>query len=309
MTEAAGREARADGASYVTPLTPTREAPLDVLVAGCGWLGTEIARTLAARGDRVTGIRRDPGRARELLAIGVEPLALDLAAPGAVDRIPGVDAIVACQAAGADGEGPYRTAYVTANLALLAAAARGGTRAFVYTGSTGVFGQRDGSDVHEATPPAPASPAAAVLVEAEALVRGASSRGLRPAVMRLTGLYGPGRAGIVERVRSGRLALGPGDGAWMNFCHRADAVAFVLAALDRGAPGALYHGSDSRPARRREVVEWVSRRLGIDPPRTDAPAADGPDRRILSERTRLELGVKLLYPSLDDGLAELVGAG
>ena len=280
-----------------------------VVVAGCGWLGTEIARALVARGDRVTGIRRDPARAKELLQLGVEPLALDLAAAGAEARLPAVDAVVACQAAGADGEAPYRAAYVTANAALLDAAARDGGRAFVYTGSTGVFGQRDGSDVDEATPPAPASPAAGVLVEAEALVRGASRGSLRTAVVRLSGLYGPGRAGIVERVRSGRHALGPGDGAWMNFCHRADAVAFVLAALDRGAPGGVYHASDARPARRREVVEWVSRRLGIEPPRTDRSAPPGPDRRILSERTRRDLGVTLRYPSLDDGLAELIASG
>ena len=106
-------------------------------------------------------------------------------------------------------------------------------------------------------------------------------------------------------MRSGALALGPGDGAWMNFCHRDDAVAFVLAALARSAPGAIHHGSDARPARRREVVEWISARLGIPPSRSERPAA-GPDRRILSERTRAELGVELRWPSFSDGLAPLI---
>jgi nucleoside-diphosphate-sugar epimerase len=278
---------------------------MHVLVAGCGWLGTAIATALVARGDRVTGIRRDAGRASALAPLGIEPLSLDLAAPGAADRLPAVDAVVACQAAGADGPDAYRAAYVDANRALLVAAARARIRAFVYTGSTGVFGQRDGSDVDEFTPPEPASPAAAVLVEAEALVREASGGGLRTAVVRLSGLYGPGRAGLLDRVRSGRHALGPGDGAWMNFCHREDAVAFVLAALDRGAAGAVYHGSDAAPARRREVVEWVAARLGIPPPRTGT-AAPGPDRRILSEWSRRELGLTLAFPSFKDGFAALV---
>ncbi|WP_242346001.1 NAD-dependent epimerase/dehydratase family protein [Anaeromyxobacter terrae] len=278
---------------------------MHVLVAGCGWLGTALARRLVERGDRVTGIRRDPGRAEALRALRVEPLAVDLAVRGAAARLPDVDAIVACQAAGADGALAYRAAYVEANRALLAAAARGGARAFVYTGSTGVFGQRDGSDVDEATPPAPASPGAEVLVEAEALVRGASTGTLRTAVVRLSGLYGPGRAGVLDRVRSGRLALGPGDDAWMNFCHRDDAIAFVLAALERGAPGAVYHGSDAEPARRRDVVSWISGRLGIPPPVSEAPAG-GPSRRILSERTRAALDVTLAYPSFRDGLAPLL---
>jgi nucleoside-diphosphate-sugar epimerase len=278
---------------------------MHVLVAGCGWLGTALARRLVERGDRVTGIRRDPGRAAALSALGIEPLAVDLADPSAAGRLPAVDAIVACQAAGADGADAYRAAYVEANRTLLAAAARGGARALVYTGSTGVFGQRDGSEVDEATAPAPASDTAAVLVEAESLVRGASAGSLRTSVVRLSGLYGPGRTGIVDRVRAGRLALGPGDDAWMNFCHRDDAIAFVLAALERAEGGAVYHGSDAEPARRREVVEWIAARLGIAPPRSDAPV-EGPSRRIRSERTRAVLGVTLAYPSFRDGLASVV---
>jgi nucleoside-diphosphate-sugar epimerase len=276
-----------------------------VLVAGCGWLGTALARRLVERGDRVTGIRRDPARAGALRALGVEPLALDLAAPGASGRLPAVDAIIACQAAADEGADAYRAAYVEANRALLAAAARVGARALVYTGSTGVFGQRDGSDVDESTAPAPASETAAVLVEAEGLVRGAASAALRTAVVRLSGLYGPGRTGLVERVRSGKLALGPGDGAWMNFCHRDDAVAFVLAALDRGEGGAVHHGSDAEPAHRRDVVEWIAARLGIPAPHVEGSAA-GPSRRIRSERTRAVLGVTLAYPSFREGFPPLV---
>lgn len=279
---------------------------MHVLVAGCGWLGSEVARALVQRGDRVTGIRRDPARAAALRPLGVEPLALDLSAPGALARIPPVDAIVACQAAGADGVEAYRAAYVEANRTLLSAAERTGAGAFVYTGSTGVFGQRDGSEVDEATPPAPASPTAEVLVEAERLVLAAAARGLRASVLRLSGLYGPGRTGILERVRTGRLALGPGDGAWMNFCHREDAVAFVLAALERATPGAVLHGSDASPSRRREVVEWIARRLGIEPHR-DGGSPPGPDRRILSAATRKALGVSLSFPSFREGLAPFLG--
>jgi nucleoside-diphosphate-sugar epimerase len=271
-----------------------------VLVAGCGWLGTAIAGRLAARDDQVTGIRRDVARAEALRAHGVEPLAVDLAAPGAAARLPPFDAAVACQSAGDDTPAAYRAAYLEANRTLLAAAARTGARV-VYTGSTGVFGQRDGSDVDELTAPAPASATGEVLAEAEALVRSAGG-----VVVRLSGLYGPGRAGVIDRVRSGRLALGSNDGAWMNFCHLDDAVAFVIAALSGGVSGAVYHGSDATPTRRREVVEWIAARLGISPPRGEAPA--GPDRRILSERTREALGIALAYPSFREGLAALVPA-
>lgn len=279
---------------------------MHVLVAGCGWLGTALARALLARGDRVTGVRRHPERAAELAALGVAPLALDLAAPDAAGGLPAdLDAFIACQAAGGDGVEAYRRAYLEANQALLSAARRSGARAFVYTGSTGIFGQRDGSDVDEATQPAPSSPEAEVLVEAERLVLGS---GPAARVVRLSGLYGPGRTGLLERVRSGALALGPGDDAWMNFCHRDDAVSAVLAALDRGRPAAIYHGSDAQPVRRREVVRWVARALGVEPvTRAEVGAGRGAaNRRILSERTRAELGLTLAWPSFADGFGPLI---
>ena len=278
-----------------------------VLVAGAGWLGSAVAGALVARGDEVIALRRDPARAEALRAPGIMPLALDLAPLGAAARLPRFDAAVACQSAGSDTAEAYRAAYVVATGALLEAAARHGARKLVYTGSTGVFGQRDGSLVVETTPPAPSGPTAEVLVEAERLVRGAAP-GVPACLLRLSGLYGPGRSGVLQRVRSGALALGPGDEAFMNWCHLEDAVAFVLAALDRGEPGAAYHGSDAAPPRRREVVEWVAQQLGIEPTRSELPAG-GPSRRIDSAWTRQVLGVTLRYPTFREGLAPLIAGG
>jgi len=280
---------------------------MHVLVAGAGWLGTALARALVARGDRVTSVRRRPLANRELGALGVSVVAVDLAAPRAAALLPrDLDAVVACQAADGDGAAAYRRAYVDANRTLLDAAAAGGARAFVYTGSTGVFGQRDGGVVDETTPVVPASPAAEVLVEAEELVLGSAS--VAPRLVRLSGLYGPGRLGVVERVRSGAMALGPGDGAWTNWCHLDDAVRVVLAALDRGRAGSVHHGTDAQPATRREVVTWIAVRLGIEPATAGVPAGAaaspaGPNRRVSGERTRAALGITLAYPSFREGLA------
>ncbi len=283
---------------------------MHVLVAGCGWLGTALARSLVARGDRVTGVRSDPGRAAALAASGIEPLALDLAnpsVPGTEEWLPdGVEAVVACQSARGDDPAAYRRAYVDAMATLIAAARRRGVRCLVYTGSTGVFGQRDGSDVDERTPPAPASPSAEVLVEAERRVLAAAKAGMPARVVRLSGLYGPGRAWMIDRVRNGQLALGPGDGAWMNSCHVDDAVSAVMAVLERGRDGAVYHATDDDPMRLREVVALVAGRIGISPRLAERAPPPGPNRRIHAERSRAELGLHLRWPSLRQGLEPLL---
>ena len=137
----------------------------------------------------------------------------------------------------------------------------------------------------------------------------APRRAAKACVVRCSGLYGPGRTGAIERVRSGALAFGHGDETWMNFSHRDDAAATVVAALDRGRPGATYHASDAVPATRHDVVLWIASRLAIDPPRRDGASPDaarrGAHRRVSAEATRRELGVRLAYPSFREGFAPL----
>lgn len=288
---------------------------MHVLIAGCGWLGVEIARALNARGDRVTGVRRSRSGVEELLRERIEPLVLDLADPAAARGLPGdVDAVVSCASADGGDAAAYRRAYPDVNRTLLDAAGRRPLRALVYVGSTGVFGQSDGQDVDETTEPAPVGPSAGVLVEAERMLLDAAAAGIETRIVRLTGLYGPGRTGVLDRVRRGELALGPGDDAWTNWCRREDAAAFVVAAVDRGARGGVYHGTDAEPVRRRDLVVWIARRLGIEPARRDADDAapqggrSAANRRVLGERTRAELGVALRYPTFRDGLAPLLPA-
>jgi nucleoside-diphosphate-sugar epimerase len=275
---------------------------MHVLVAGCGWLGRAVAQRLLERGDRVTGARTTGAGAAELEALGLEALALDLAAPGAADRIPGdVDAILALQAARGGGEDAYRRAYVDVNRTLLEAARRLPLRALVHSGSTGIFGQADGSDVDETTSPLLASASSRLLAEGEALLQDGAAAGLPTRIVRLSGLYGPGRTWMLERVRQGLMGLGAGDGTWMNACHQDDAVTVLLAALDRGRDGAIYHATDAEPLRRRDLVNHVAARLGLAPSRVDL-APGGPDRRVLGLRTRAELQVRLRWPSLREGL-------
>jgi len=280
------------------------------LVAGCGWLGGEIARRLVARGDRVTAIVRTETSAERLRAEGVEARALDLTEDhGAWDLPPIFDGVVAAVSAAGPSIEAYRRAYVDATRNLLGAEAVAHVP-FVYVGSTGVFGEGDGSWVDETTPASPGDAKADVLLTAERLVLDTMRHAAKPVVVRCSGLYGPGRSGVIERVRSGTLSLGAGDEAWMNFSHRDDAADVVVAALDRGRPGAIYHATDAAPAMRRDVVGWIAARLGIDAARGEArntvPGRSGLNRRVSGEATRRELCVPLAYPTFREGFAPLL---
>ena len=283
---------------------------MHVLVAGLGWLGEAVARELAAAGHEVTGVRRRFPDVAGLEAAGIRPLPCDLADFHAVRRLPDVEAVVVCTAPHMHGEDAYREAYLEVNEALLERYGNASLNAYVYTSSTSVFGQSDGVDVEEDTPVHPVGPTADILVEAEHRVRGATAS-VPARIVRFSGLYGPGRAGLLDRVRGGQLALGDDDLQWMNFCHRDDAVAFVRGALESGATGAVYHGSDAHPAYRRDVVWWIAERLGIQPtvhrePREEARRA--PNRRVLSEKSRRTLSVSLRYPSYREGFEALLRA-
>jgi nucleoside-diphosphate-sugar epimerase len=284
---------------------------MDVLIAGCGWLGREVARRLLARGDRVTGLTRTEISASALRAFGLPSVAVDLADPDASGRVPGrYDGIVAMQAASGRDLADYTRAYIHATGGLLDSGAVDGA-AFVYVSSTGVFGQADGSWVDETTPPDPADETAVVLVEAERLVLDRSRHRARPCIVRCSGLYGPGRTGTIDRVRTGALALGAGDAVWMNFCHRDDAASTIVAALDRAKPGAIYHASDAAPASRREVVDWIAARLVVAQASSSEKSAPrrsrAANRRVSAEATRSELGISLAYPSFREGLGPFLG--
>jgi nucleoside-diphosphate-sugar epimerase len=162
--------------------------------------------------------------------------------------------------------------------------------------------------VDETTTPRPSDPTSVVLLEAESARPGpVGTRCSLREFVRCSGLYGPARLGTIERVRSGALALGDGDDAWMNFIHRDDAASLIIAALDRGRPGAIYHASDAHPVQRREVVAWIAAKLGIEPHRADPggapPGRRGANRRVSAEASCRELGVRLAYPSFKEGFA------
>ncbi len=278
-----------------------------VLIAGCGYVGTALGRELAARGDQVFGLRRRP----EDLPREIHGVAADLCEPGSLDALPhGLQAVVYAASATGFSDEAYRAAYVDGVRNLLDALVRRNQapRRIVFTSSTAVYGQQEGEWVDEDSVPAPVGFSGRRLLEGEKLLSG----GPFPAVvLRLGGIYGPGRTRLVESVRSGSAVCR--EGLYTNRIHRDDAAGAVahLLALERPAP--LYVGVDQEPAEECALLGWIAERIGAPPPRREAAGAVATraggrphgSKRCRSERLRRS-GYRFRHPSYREGYGALL---
>ena len=270
------------------------------LVAGCGWLGDAIACRLAALGASVVGVRRHPriprpypvvrgdlARSAELVRDLPRPIARVVYAVGADER-------------SADA---YRRAYVEGQRRLRDALAGRGNRVerWVFTSSTVVYGESNGGWVDEQTPPCPRDELGAIALEAEAA---AADANIGLVVLRLAGLYGPGRDRVVREAATAGATLEPAP-SYTNRIHRDDAAALALAALTHPSPPTLVVGVDDEPADRSDVLLHLARSLGVEEPRVDPRRTPRPHKRCRS-LARAELMPKLHYPTFREGYAEAI---
>ena len=276
---------------------------MKLLIAGCGDLGTEVGLRAAAHGHEVLGIRRHA----EVLPSVITPIAADLTGPLAA--LPGdVDALVVATAADGRTQDAYRRAYVDAPGNVLDALRAGGSHPerVVLISSTGVYGVSDGSWVDEDTPTEPTSATGEVLVEAEQAWWRRRPDGV---VLRLAGIYGPGRTRLMDRVRAGQ-AVAPDPPVHTNRIHRDDAAAMVRHVLGLERPARCYLGVDDDPAERGEVLRFLAAALDVPPPPPgDDRRARGGDKRCSNQRI-VAAGFSFGYPTFREGYrAVLAGVG
>jgi nucleoside-diphosphate-sugar epimerase len=279
------------------------------LIAGCGYVGRALAELLADDGRVVWGLSRNP----EGLPAGTRPVRADVLDPESLRAVPShPDAIVYAVAPSERDPEAYRRAYVEGLRNVLEGA---GTEEEPYGGhlllvaSTGVYGTEDGRWVDEDTPPEPIDGTGRVLLEAEAT---AGRLGGTASVLRLGGIYGPGRDRTVRRVADGDAAC-PEPGRYGNRIHRDDAAAALRHLLLLWNPEPLYLGVDHDPAELREVVRWVAARVGVEDPcaRPSHPDAARPRSRRgtnkrCSNRRLLGTGFRFRYPTFREGYATLI---
>lgn len=287
-------------------------APVRILIVGCGYLGRAAGERLARAGHAVAGVQRRPDDGA-LAAAGVRPLVADVTRPETLAALPaGWDAVVnAVSSAGGDAAA-YRAVYLDGTRNLLAWLRAAPPRRYVHVGSTSVYAQADGGRVDEDSPAEPATETGRVLVETERELLAAAAAGFPAVLLRVAGIYGPGRGHLFRQLLRGEARLDGDGGRWLNQVHRDDVAGAVVAALERGAPGRIYNVADDEPVTQRDFLGWLAAELGVPPP----PAADAArprkrgatDKRVSNRRLRDELGWRPIFPSFRAGYATALAA-
>lgn len=273
-----------------------------LLILGCGDLGRRLAGELAPLGYAVTGLRRHPPEPDDTLRY----VATDTADRKALEDVvaEGFDVILVTMTPSERGDEGYRRAYVQTCENLISALETTGQtpRLLVYVSSSGVYGQQEGEWVEEHSPTEPNRDSGWRLLEAERVI---AQSGMDHCIVRFSGIYGPGRNYLLERVRQGRATL---SARYTNRIH-ADDCAGVLAHLierhRRGEPiDNLYLASDNEPAPMAEVVNWLAMQLKVDRARF-APDEGQLGKRCDNRRLR-ESGYEFRYPTYREGYRALI---
>jgi nucleoside-diphosphate-sugar epimerase len=178
---------------------------------------------------------------------------------------------------------------------------------FVHVSSTGVYPQTAGEALDEESPAEPTGGRPALVREAERRLLGEEDAG-NALVVRLGGLYGPGRSPLEWLLRPGfRERLRGGAEAWMNWIHIEDAAAAVSAAAAGGRSGEIYLAVDGCPVKRSDFYQLAAELAGVEPPELDPDSADL-GKRLSNRKLIEELGVDLRYPDYRSGLEAISGA-
>ena len=295
---------------------PSRFRRQRILIIGCGDVGLRVARQLAPR-VRLLALSSSPERSPELRAQHITPLAGNLDQSATLRRLAGLATRV-LHLAPPPGENLPDWRRDPRTLALLRALRlRGLPQAVVYGSTSGVYGDCQGEWASETRAVNPHTPRAWRRVDAETQLRffGRSS-GVRVHTLRIPGIYAPDREGGTPhgRLLKGTPVLAPADDVFTNHIHADDLARACVAALWRGKPQRITNASDDTELKMGDYFDLAADLYSLPrPPRVARSTAQdelplmllsfmSESRRLANKRLKRELGLRLHYPTVADGL-------
>ena len=274
-----------------------------ILIAGCGYVGQATADLFHAAGWTVEGWTRSAESAAKLSAKPYPVYAINLADREQVYARDGmVDAVIHCASSGGAGLNAYRQVYLNGARSLLDRFA--GSKV-IFTSSTSVYAQRDGSWVTEKSETKPARETGRILLETEQLVLAQGG-----VVARLAGIYGPGRSALLSKFLAGSAIIDPENDRFINQVHRDDIATALFLLLDRPSPAReIYNVVDDQPILQSECYRWLAAKLNRPIPpmgrSTAAPKRGASNKRVSNARLR-HLGWIPRYPTFAEAMEKSI---
>lgn len=226
-----------------------------LLVVGHGYLGAHLAGELDRAGYPVVAMHRGEPFCEAYPVVSGDVASVD--SLRAALPVSGPDVIVHCASSSRGGAEAYRSVFVD-GIRNLRAAFPGVP--VIFTSSTSVYGQTDGSTVDESSETAPDRETGRLLLEAEALARSGGGVALR-----LAGIYGPGRSVHLKKLLEGTATIEDVDPSrFLNQIHRDDAAGAILHLIRAGIAlrrGGLFNVVDDTPLTQRECYEALAAHL------------------------------------------------
>jgi len=274
-----------------------------ILIAGCGYVGQATADLFHEAGWTVegwTGSRESAGR----LAGKPYPVyALDITERVQVCTCAGTfDAVIHCASSGGGNADTYHQVYLNGARNLLD---RFDSSMVVFTSSSSVYAQTDGSWVTEESETKPTRETGRTLLETENLVL---ARG--GIVARLAGIYGPGRSALLSKFLSGEATVDPESDRFINQVHRDDIAAALFFLLDRQPQGKqIYNVVDDQPIRQSECYRWLAEKLNRPLPsvgKSPRRYKRGDSNKCVNNAKLRKLGWTPRYPTFADAMEKSI---
>ncbi|MEP6685631.1 MAG: NAD-dependent epimerase/dehydratase family protein [Verrucomicrobiota bacterium] len=281
------------------------------LIAGCGYVGQATAELFQKAGWEVEGWTATAHSAAELSAKAYRVRAVDISQPNEVATCADAfNVVIHCASSRGGGHADYRRIYWQGSRNLSDFFPRA---TILFTSSTSVYAQTDGSWVFETSAANPSRETAKILRETEELVL--THGGI---VARLAGIYGPNRSALLEKFLRGDAIIDDRKSRFINQAHRDDIAAALFRLIEckdefksHGGSEALkiFNVVDDEPILQSECYQWLAAKLGRAAPpagKSTEPRKRSDSNKKVSNKKLRSLGWAPVYPRFSDAMTRSI---
>jgi nucleoside-diphosphate-sugar epimerase len=275
-----------------------------ILIAGCGYVGEATADLFHSAGWKVEGWVHSNESAERLSVKPYSVQVIDVSRHADVGKYArAFDAIIHCVSSRGGDVEAYRQIYLEGARHLLETFPKA---KILFTSSTSVYAQRDGSWVTEESETKPLRETSRILLEVERLIL--EKGGI---VARIAGIYGPGRSALLTKFVNGTATIAPSNDRFVNQVHRDDIASALFLLLNREAvtSGQIYNVADDQPLLQSACYGWLAKRLNRPLPpirRSEQARKRGDTNKRVSNAKLRRLGWTPQYPTFSNAMGRSI---